>query len=1158
MQTQSFDAFKTTLHLGTNLIEASAGTGKTYTIAVLALRFIVEQNVNITELLVVTFTKAATEELKDRIRLRLLEAKQVFIHQSGDPQLTVWLQSLNVPALEIERRIDNALLAIDQAPIFTIHGFCQRILQEYPLQSGQAFNTTLFEDISQLQRQCADDFWRRTIYPLTPWQAAVLTAEYHTPDALLASVKSIPATIIVYPTVEPLAQRFIQLNHAVNQSKQIIDELALKLQTCFADGAFKESYVQTFADQVKILKDWLTQDNPCFPDEKNLALLSLQGLFEGLNGQKFRKTKQQSGEARKQQYLDSLNLNTEPFDQLLNAVKKSQLSLRLLFLQNLHTATALELQHHHALSFDQLIIKLAGALTNSTALVFAVQNQFKAALIDEFQDTDDQQWSIFSKIFAIPTHYLYLIGDPKQAIYKFRGADIYSYLAAQQSAQYGYTLSHNWRSHPSVVKGINILFQRSNPFAFEALNFFPVQAGQKHEQGYIKQNHQVVAPMVCWQLPLSSKNAGYWTSGDADKIIRNNIVNEMMSLLTDNYILKTTTQERSLNPQDIAILVRSNRQAREYQQALRKANIPSVLHSMESVFASQEAFDLYILLRAISEPGQGVYFNQALTSDWFGFNGQRFYQFMNDAIAVDNAMARFDQYYQLWQKSGLMTMMLQLIATEKVRENLAKTVLAERQLTNIQHLLELLQQAIIDEKLSIEETLTWLQTAIQQASNNEYQQLRLESDDHAVKIVTIHRSKGLEYNVVFCPFLWQTNQQEKSVVICHENGCMVADLGSEDFNHRTRQAQQEELAEELRLLYVAVTRAKYRCYVVWADVRTKETPNQSALAWLMEFAELDFIQQQNKWQQLSDDAPGIFSYRLLAGVEFTDCYKKQKAIVPLSVLTPQRNLYSAWQMSSYTALSALTVKEIVLDDKLSEQPDHQQLVDTLLPKGAALGNVVHTLLERHSFAQLTQPEHFAEQRQALCLRYGLILPQPELLDTLLYHTVTGALSDNDPDFCLMHLTDQFCLKEMPFYLALSPLQTQRINAILQDCPTFQPLDKKSLEGYLTGFIDLVCCYQGRYYVIDYKTNLLPDYEHNALLQAMREHNYGLQYWIYTLVLHRYLQLRLPNYDFDQHFGGVRYLFVRGMNNNIPMQGVFADRPSFATLNTLNGLFTNGT
>ncbi|SJM89740.1 Exodeoxyribonuclease V, beta subunit [Crenothrix polyspora] len=1159
MQPQHFDPVHTRLYKGVNLIEASAGTGKTYAIAMLALRFVVEENIGLEKLLVVTFTKAATEELKDRIRARLAEAQRALVgNDTGvDNKIVDWLKNLALTPQQIKQRLDIALLNIDQASIFTIHGFCQRVLQERPLESGQLFSSELIDDVSPIKQQCADDFWRRHIYPRTVWEAAVLTASYKTPDELLASVDHIAPHICVYPAPQNLDTALADLKRYADLASDALPNAVTILQNCFSDDKFKASAIEHFDSHASELSAWLRGDSTQLPGKEAFALLTGQGLKEALNGHKFRTTKTQSGDDRKMDYLASLDINAEPFDKLATAINEVTLILRRILLEHLRVDIDKQLQQQNVMSFDELITRLADALRGdkSTLLISQLRQNFSVALIDEFQDTDDSQWCIFSRIFAAPTQYLYLIGDPKQAIYKFRGADIYSYLGAQKTAEHRFTLASNWRSHPQLVEAVNGLFQRQNAFFLEDLQFTAVKPGLSAQQGSLYHADQVIAPMMLWQLPPSETSKGHWGAGAAGLAIRSAVVVEIINLLTQAYSLQPSSHR--IQPKDIAILVRSNRQAREYQAALRTANVPSVLNSMESVFSTPEAIDLYTVLSAIAQPGNTALFKQAMTLNWFGFDGQGFYRFINDEAAMDAGMERVFAYHQAWQKSGLMAMMQQVLAQEKIKANLSTTNLSERQLTNIQHLLELVQQMAVDRHLSINKTVDWLHTAITQASGSEDQQLRLESDENAVRIVTTHRSKGLEYNIVFCPYLWQRSSYENPLVICHENGQMVADLGSDDFAQRRLQALDEELAEDLRVFYVAVTRAKYRCYLAWADVRTATTANNSAMAWLMEFADADFAEQQTRLQGFKAGFATIFDYQLLELSEFAaDRYQKPIEILDLQAKKRSRSLYTAWQMSSYTALSALTVQETpeFPEDKANEQQLRSDAVQTLLPRGTQTGNVVHELLETNSFSHLAKHPDISVQQHRLCLRYGLKLEQPQLLDELLYAVVTTPLSITDTEFCLMNLQDQHCLKEMPFYLSLTHINTVGINGILRDSPTFQPLESKQIAGYLTGFIDLICEYQGRYYVMDYKTNTLPDYRDETLVQAMREHNYGLQYWLYSVVLHRYLQLRLPNYDYQQHFGGVRYLFVRGMQPDVAMAGVYEDRPELDKINALAMLF----
>ncbi|NOS75109.1 MAG: exodeoxyribonuclease V subunit beta [Methyloglobulus sp.] len=1179
MEIRDFDPVMTELSKGISLIEASAGTGKTYTIAMLVLRLVVEQDVAIDKALVVTFTKAATEELKDRIRSRLADAKRALAGHADvtDSTISKWLAQVDLPHETVKRRLDLALLDIDQAGIFTIHGFCQRVLREHALASGQLFDAELTDDLATIKQACADDFWRRHVQNRTAWEIAVLTKDLKSPDALLGSINSVSDDAFVYPDEQ-------SLDTALDELKQLVDNAKTKLAVCtqkvdaqFTGKSFKASYQETFTGHCSELGEWLQGNSLHFPCAEALSLLTYQSLLDGLNGTQFRSNKAQTSDERKAEFLASLQLDTKAFDDLAAAAQQITVALRRSLLEILRVELDKQLEQINLWSFDNLITHLAKALRGerSLQLIGELRQRFHAALIDEFQDTDNNQWHIFSSIFAVASHTLVLVGDPKQAIYKFRGADIYSYLEAQNQAEHRYTLGNNWRSHPHLVAGVNRLFQREQAFLLPDIAFNPTQAARSEDDGTLHHNGKAIAPMMIWQLPESNSKTGFWQSNrsDAASAIRNAVVNEIVELLNGDYKLqfRPDTKNRKLQPQDIAILVRANKHAREYQETLRLAGVPSVLNSTESVFASEEAGYLYILLQAVAHPGDINLLGQALVLGWFGYDGQSLYQTLNNESEMDNILARFLYYYQTWQQAGVMTMMQALLKHEKVAVVISKSMLAERHLTNLQHTLELLQQAVIDECLGIHKTLDWLKTALTKAQENagstENQQLRLESDADAVKIITMHRAKGLEYPVVFCPYLWQgghRNNSKNPLVVCHlpetdgeKTNRLMVDLGSDRLDTHQAQAQYEEYAEDLRLAYVALTRAKYRCYVAWGNVRSEDKANDSALAWLLNFAEQDFSGQQAVLQNLQQQDEQAFAYRLLEVSDtITGSYQQSGISNTFLAKKRHRSLYTDWQMSSYTALSALSLSETpeLPEDKAREGKTQINNIIDALPAGAHTGNIVHELLETIPFIDLANKLDISALRDKACQRYGLRLEQPEIIDNILHKTVTTPLSATETQFCLMNVPTNQCLKEMPFYLSLPSFSTQKINDILGNKPTFQRLTHRQMSGFLTGFIDLICEYDGRYYVMDYKTNSLPNYRTDTLTHAMREHNYGLQYWLYGIVLHGYLKNRLVNYSFANHFGGVRYLFVRGMKPEIAMSGVFEDSPDLLTIESLAALF----
>jgi exodeoxyribonuclease V beta subunit len=447
-------------------------------------------------------------------------------------------------------------------------------------------------------------------------------------------------------------------------------------------------------------------------------------------------------------------------------------------------------------------------------------------------------------------------------------------------------------------------------------------------------------------------------------------------------------------------------------------------------------------------------------------------------------------------------------------------------------------------------------------------ELRLESDEEAVRIVTMHSAKGLEYPVVFCPFLWQRGnflKQQKEFVTCHdEDRALVLDLGSPDFARRKEQALAEELAEELRLAYVALTRAKYRCYTLWADVKGNKDvtdANSPALAWLLSLEQgKEFASQIQTLQAQAAD--GSVAYELLVAdsAEPTVTATGKAGVDELVSLSfTGRNLHTDWLLHSYSSLS--TPSPAHPFDNQSRWPDVSNETSETgllpdLPKGAALGNVVHALLENVPFAALATGSGYENLLQQQCAWFGVEV-SPGRLATLLQKVVQTPLplADSSAPFSLAALNPSEIIREMPFYFQLQAGSTEQINSILAGSPTVTPVTPRALQGYLTGFVDLICRYQGKFYIMDYKSNWLgnhlPDYGPEGLEQAMRDHNYGLQYWLYTLVLHRYLQNNGEQYDYAAHFGGVMYLFVRGMEPTLPGSGVYFDLPDRATLERLD-------
>ncbi|MCF8057554.1 MAG: exodeoxyribonuclease V subunit beta [Desulfocapsa sp.] len=1165
---QPFDAATASLHRGVNVVEASAGTGKTYSIAMLVLRFVAEFGVPVEELLVVSYTRAATEELRARIRKRLVEAREILGNseeEGDDSGLVQWLNRLPDRALALER-LELALLDMDRAAVFTIHGFCQRMLQEQALESGQLFDLELTTDTSRVRDELVEDYWRSRFYDMLPFHCSLFLGSFSNPDELYESIRGVGAEDVLEPAGWPsvdlaLEQVDNSLETLVTWWQQSAPALAEFFREAIAQGMFKKGFAENFDSWWQQCASFFSGVSRCLPTD--LASLGYHGLKEQLHGNKLR------GDAKKNAFLEDWPLADEGLDRFLDACQGAVLGLRLELARNLQTGLHERLNKQGRFSFDDLVLQLAKALggEHREELRKLLAGRFQVALIDEFQDTDAAQYRIFSTLFGDGKHFLFLIGDPKQAIYKFRGADIYAYFQARRSASQLLGLEKNYRSSPLLVHAVNALFlENGQAFVTPDLPYHKVSAAKSSECWRLWQDGTSRAAMVCCSL-ASPTDDGIkpWTSGVLQERLQSYVVNEIRTLLQQATLVTDRGEKRRVSAGDVAILVRTNRQAEDFQQALALAAVPSVISSRKSVFETGECTDLFQVITAVASPGDIRLLRTAMSCKWFGMNGRRLYEQTRDERAVDAWIERFHGYHQLWQDKGFLVMINCLFAQESVFETLCHHPLAERQIVNLSHLVELVQEAENDENMGISHTLQYLSSQMGAGERPEHAELRLESDEQAVKVVTMHAVKGLEYPIVFCPYLWYRSARlgkEKDCIISHdEQGCQVADLGSGDFSARRDMALQDELAEEVRLLYVALTRASCRSYVFWADVRGNRftaSSKGSALSWILSLAEEEGIDgQAERIAALCDGEAAEF--RLLPAHpeerEWHGGESKDAGI--MNCRTFSRSIVAGeWLMTSYSALAGQTHFVHGPDPAGSaekERTKSRRIYD--LPFGAGFGNVVHGLLEDYPFSLLAGDEGYEEEILGQCRRFG-VRADVDLLMGLLRDVSRSPLSpgNGEESFSLLDLAERDLLKEMPFYFHLREESTVRINELLAFSDVVQPIQEQKLRGYLTGFVDLVCRYRGRYYIVDYKSNYLGDsfseYGQDELVAAMREHNYGLQYWIYTLVLHRFLAGTLPTYSYDQDFGGVFYLFARGMSPEYPGNGVFYDRPDHGVLEEL--------
>ncbi|HHQ2396258.1 TPA: exodeoxyribonuclease V subunit beta [Klebsiella pneumoniae] len=1168
---ESLDPLRLPL-IGERLIEASAGTGKTFTIAALYLRLLLglggeaayPRAISVEELLVVTFTEAATEELRGRIRSNIHELRIACLRGESDNPLYSALLAEIADKDDAAKTLLLAERQMDEAAVFTIHGFCQRMLSLNAFESGMLFEQQLIEDESRLRYQACADFWRRHCYPLTRDIAAVIHDVWKGPRDLLKSLdrwlqgeapqlKSPPA-----PN-ETLAERHQQIIARIDSLKQQWRE-----QVGEIEGVLENSGLDRRKFNRGNQGKWMEKVN-AWAQEETLSYQLPDALEKFAQSFLLERTKA-GGEP--------------PVHPLFSAVESllaSSLTLTDLVLARamveIRDAVAREKRRRGELGFDDMLSRLDEALRGDSGetLASAIRQRFPVAMIDEFQDTDPQQYRIFRRIWRRqPETALLLIGDPKQAIYAFRGADIFTYMKARGDVAAHYTLDTNWRSSPGMVGSVNRLFSLSdNPFMFHEIPFLPVKAAAKNKGLRFTVDAADVPAMNVWLMPGDTVGSGDYQTFMA-QLCATQIRDWLSAGQQGRALLWRGETSRPVQASDITVLVRNRLEAAQVREALQTLGIPSVyLSNRDSVFETLEAQELLWLLQAVLAPERENTLRSALATSMFGLTALDIENLNQDEQAWDALVEEFSEYRQIWRQRGVMPMLRALMTARHIAENLLATRGGERRLTDILHISELLQEAA--SQLESEHALVrWLAQHIAEPdSNAASQQMRLESDKHLVQIVTIHKSKGLEYPLVWLPFIARFRKQDQAFYHDRETFAAVLDLGQDEASLELAEA--ERLAEDLRLLYVALTRAVWHCSLGVAPLSSRKSGNSdfhlSALGRLLQAGEA--MDAAGLAARLADFCHGDIALQRPGELDLTPWQAPAATIPRLSARELQRRIADDWRVTSYSGLQQhgfsggqdLLPRLDVDAAGVGEVVEEPQLTPHQFPRGAAPGTFLHSLFEELDFTQPVPEGWMAEKLQLSGFDAQWAPVLTDWLGGVLKTRLPG------PDIALNQLAARDKQVEMAFYLPIAQLLTaERLDALIRQYDPLSadtpPLDFRQVHGMLKGFIDLVFRHEGRYYLLDYKSNWLGEdreaYTRPAMEQAMRAHRYDLQYQLYSLALHRYLHHRLADYDYDRHFGGVIYLFLRGMDGQEGGQGIFTTRPVRPLIDGLDQLFAGET
>lgn len=1148
--TRDFMDLRTAPLDGATLIEASAGTGKTYTLTGLFLRLILEKRLTVDQILVVTFTDAATEDLRKRIRQCLTEAIHV-LEKSSAPEADkkpfeahLWARHRHTDASDL---LHGAVRNFDLAQIFTIHGFCQRMLGKNGFECQTLFDTTLEPDLSELVRQACVDFWRSRILPLTGLTGSLVRGRL-SPEGLqnLAGLPFLAQGVRLEPEgpapdAGPLEAALLAIRGQLCALWPLAREEVRSLllgHTMLKGNMGKPEQLEK---RLAALDEYVRAPGVELPDE-------FRSLTPGYMEQMTKKEALEKGLQPQHRIFHLIDDLIAASDAMLEAVSAIVVSLRRDFLANLEEDMDQRKKRRNVQGFDDLLRNMRRAVDNEN-LVQAARGQYKAALIDEFQDTDGLQYAIFSRLFG-HEHSLFLIGDPKQAIYSFRGADLAAYLRAGEECDRTATLATNYRSTPELIQAVNTLFGAwGNTFLTPGISYQPVAAGDK-PIARLSENGLPVPAMSIWNIRPEDGEKPLGRGAALPRICAA-VTGEVSRLLRGAADGLVRIGGSPLAPGDIAILVETHRQGDMMHRSLREWGIHSVLSHTSSVFESPEALEILTLLRAVAEYQRPTLLRSALATRLMGFDARRLRLLDEDSAQGDLWLERMALWHGVWQRQGVMAAMNRLIADTGARARLLRLPGGERRMTNVLHCLEILHARERESRESMRSLTDWFARQLAGNRREEFQ-LRLDSDRAAVRIVTIHKSKGLEYPVVFCPFLFREAKIDPALALVHEGG-LVLDLGSEVLADRQSIARSQAQAELIRLTYVALTRAASRCYLVWGRFNKSET---SGPAWLFHGHRAD-EQGGLSWKTLTE-AHVRTDLDQLAGpdLEVRDLPDLPPEPAPDLARTQPRLQARSWSRSlgpgfGLASFSGLTrglahAAPPGLDEADLDGDQPKDMTIARFPRGATAGSCLHRIFELLDFGR--PDTHASAVREGLA-QYGLPLVWAPVVEVM----VNRVLQTDLGGFCLAQTSER--LVELEFLFPLRPVTRESLAKVYLDAahvlPAELPSRMESLrfeprQGFMTGFMDLVVRHRGRYHLLDWKSNWLgaspAAYTPEALRLSMAENHYFLQYHLYCLALDRYLRLRLADYDYAEHFGGVHYVYVRGVDPDMPGQGVYFDRP----------------
>ena len=1198
MEVEKFDYRTTPLDAAITLLEASAGTGKTYTIQRIVLRSLMQKKIPLNKILVVTFTRAATAELRSRIRdiiqEALVEIKKEDISEDWFALLGLNSDSCTEQILMQEMRLQIALMDIDRMPVYTIDSFFNQLLKDTAFESGSLFQTELQTDAALIRDEVFLDLFRETILTNTTSRSLfVFNQVIKENREVIHQLFSYCDRYNEFEFVDTLTEKstfeelraensdpkgqgdnnlfhsYLQVCKELIDNKEVfVDFLRNKPPELNKKGVFEDATVEIVESLIASLDHFLEKEGHSIEE---FTYLYSREICRFVKKVYLSEDKFVVGSKKIWSIADNLPISVrsvmEAALRAFDILRKIELLFSRHAISFFRERMDFYKKNRGLLFIRDLPVLLQETLASPAgeALRNKAADSYQVAIIDEFQDTSPEQAKIFTELFGLNGQQLYLVGDPKQSIYAFRGADVFAYLGVRQLPEIRkYSLDTNFRTDGKLIHSLNKLFEESGKLMLGSqtcLDYRPVESNPDYD----KTNRTLpLEKSLRLMLPADGKK-----ETEVETCVATDIIHLLESRLK---FRRDDGSEEPILLSDIAVLVRNGRQAEAILAELEKRNVPAVFQGQISILKSDEALQMYQLMQCILSPKsstllRGLAISPLLhkpLSEWGNDSeNPEWLADLSDHFSVANSQ---------WKTHGFMSAVSYLRNEIGLDENLIKLSMGERRLTNFLHLAEILHTREWKEKLSPQGLVTWLGKQIQSPDEEDEDviSLRMEREGNAVRIITAHKSKGLEYPVTFCPyhnkdciggksmsaqppFIWHSSREDHSyqLTVTVEKDAKVSAV------------DEEIIGDEMRLLYVALTRAKNLCYLYVPSFVTN-----SAIGKTFGSLGLESIDNLRQWGN-DQSHIDVLDMRNDPDITYNPLIPEDLQISPPETVL-SGSVRSARIITSFTGITRGIDSAVDQEDETEESSEALAQEKTLLnnrPSGSYFlnsfkggthtGTLIHDILEE----MFVSGDHFAVD--ILNKKFPENAFQDDRLnedrarqrkdiDILIKNLMPMKLQAGDEVIQLNTIRPEDCLPEVEFDFPFTGLMNRELLDDLRKyaSPRITSRFFKKLEnvpchsGFLNGFMDLVFRHNGKYYLLDWKTNTLEDgYHQKALDHAMEHSSYYLQYHFYLIALHLHLETFLKDrYDYEKDFGGVFYLFLRGINQET-QEGVYFDRPS---------------